>query len=380
MKATVYTIILCLIPGSLFAAEFPEPVYKTVVPGVLYGQVKQKDPLISYHVVKVDTHNKNIKIRPIRSRTHETLGQMSKRLLAEGVPLLGAITGDYYHYNSEYDLTLPWGILVQRGELLFSPTGKSALVMDAQEVPRICLPEMKASIYQSDDSSGITVLAVNRQVEFQGDGCCLYTPAWGTSAPEIPEGFAVTVKRDSVIRVDKSIQGKVVGFNRMPVRALIPGDGFVLVMEKLSILDQPWMKLGNPVTLKLDLSPVSEEVIGGGPRLLRDGRVSVEMSQENFGRGKAAYLRRGRHPRSAVGISSGGEILFLVVVEGRSRDSRGMNMDELAELMLSLGARAAMAFDGGRSVGMFVGGREAVTGHRGMADALGVFAVEKADK
>ncbi len=55
-------------------------------------------------------------------------------------------------------------------------------------------------------------------------------------------------------------------------------------------------------------------------------------------------------PRSAIGYSRNGRYLYLVVVDGRQPFySEGMTLQELAHLMLSLGAEYAMNLDGGGS-------------------------------
>lgn len=55
-------------------------------------------------------------------------------------------------------------------------------------------------------------------------------------------------------------------------------------------------------------------------------------------------------PRSAIGYSSNGRYLYLVVVDGRQPlYSEGMTVRELASLMRSLGADYAMNLDGGGS-------------------------------
>ncbi len=62
-------------------------------------------------------------------------------------------------------------------------------------------------------------------------------------------------------------------------------------------------------------------------------------------------------PRSAVGYSKNGRYLYLVVVDGRQPlYSEGMTVQELAELMRSVGAYYAMNLDGGGSSTMVVQG------------------------
>ena len=57
-----------------------------------------------------------------------------------------------------------------------------------------------------------------------------------------------------------------------------------------------------------------------------------------------------RHPRTAIGSDRNGEVLWLVVVDGRQGGySEGMNMHELASVMKGLGCWTATNMDGGGS-------------------------------
>ena len=57
-----------------------------------------------------------------------------------------------------------------------------------------------------------------------------------------------------------------------------------------------------------------------------------------------------RHPRTAIGTAKRGEILWLVVVDGRQQHySEGMNLHELANLMKKIGCWKATNMDGGGS-------------------------------
>jgi hypothetical protein len=56
------------------------------------------------------------------------------------------------------------------------------------------------------------------------------------------------------------------------------------------------------------------------------------------------------HPRTALGLDTGGRILWLAVVDGRQPGfSEGMTTGEVAELMRGLGCRDAVNLDGGGS-------------------------------
>lgn len=56
------------------------------------------------------------------------------------------------------------------------------------------------------------------------------------------------------------------------------------------------------------------------------------------------------HPRTAVAVDAEGQTLWLIVVDGRQLDySEGVTLDELADIVLELGAEIALNLDGGGS-------------------------------
>lgn len=65
---------------------------------------------------------------------------------------------------------------------------------------------------------------------------------------------------------------------------------------------------------------------------------------------------RAPHPRTAVGVSSDGTMLYFVVADGRRPEVPGMTLPELARFFVDeLGACSAMNLDGGGSSAMWVG-------------------------
>ena len=66
-------------------------------------------------------------------------------------------------------------------------------------------------------------------------------------------------------------------------------------------------------------------------------------------------FNRLRHPRSAIGIKPDGSVLLLTV-DGRQKNSAGMNLFELANVMKWLGCTSAINLDGGGSTTLWVNG------------------------
>lgn len=93
----------------------------------------------------------------------------------------------------------------------------------------------------------------------------------------------------------------------------------------------------------------AEQILSFGPALVADGAVSVEKGQE-VSRAKSS------NPRTAIGIVGENHYVF-VVSDGRTSDSQGLSLYELAEFMQSLGVTTAYNLDGGGSSTLYFNGQ-----------------------
>jgi exopolysaccharide biosynthesis protein len=88
-----------------------------------------------------------------------------------------------------------------------------------------------------------------------------------------------------------------------------------------------------------------ENALGGFRRVLEKGALPERLL--------ASEKDAPRHPRSAAGLSSGGE-LILLAVDGRRPGSRGVTEAELGLILKKLGAFDGLNFDGGGSTALAV--------------------------
>ena len=86
-----------------------------------------------------------------------------------------------------------------------------------------------------------------------------------------------------------------------------------------------------------------------GPALLIDGEIAVDAGDE-VGRAKAS------NPRTSIGIVDDLHYLF-VVSDGRTNESEGLSLLELAQVLQDLGAKTAYNLDGGGSSTMVFQGK-----------------------
>lgn len=96
------------------------------------------------------------------------------------------------------------------------------------------------------------------------------------------------------------------------------------------------------------LTDGAQQVLSFGPALVMDGSISVTEGEE-VGKAKAS------NPRTAIGIIDNLHYVF-VVSDGRTDESDGLSLYELAKFMQSLGVTTAYNLDGGGSSTMYFNG------------------------
>ncbi|MDN4066540.1 phosphodiester glycosidase family protein [Paenibacillus vini] len=96
-----------------------------------------------------------------------------------------------------------------------------------------------------------------------------------------------------------------------------------------------------------------------GPRLLVDGKVSLDVKAEGF---KDPKILTGGGARSALGLTRDHKLILLT--------TSGATIPQLAEMMKQAGAYQAMNLDGGASSGLYYNGKYLTTPGRQISNAL----------
>ena len=102
------------------------------------------------------------------------------------------------------------------------------------------------------------------------------------------------------------------------------------------------------VTAEQLISKGAVQTLSFGPALVENGSIAVTQDEE-VGKAMAS------NPRTAIGIIDECHYVF-VVSDGRTDESEGLTLYELAELMDSLGVETAYNLDGGGSSTMYFNG------------------------
>lgn len=102
------------------------------------------------------------------------------------------------------------------------------------------------------------------------------------------------------------------------------------------------------VTAEELLEQGAQELLSFGPALIENGTIAV-TEEDEVGKAMAS------NPRTAIGIIDNLHYVF-VVSDGRTEESEGLSLLELAEFMDGLGVETAYNLDGGGSSTMYFNG------------------------
>lgn len=103
------------------------------------------------------------------------------------------------------------------------------------------------------------------------------------------------------------------------------------------------------ITAQELLDKGAQQVLSFGPALLENSTISVSQNEE-VGKAKAS------NPRTAIGIIDDLHYVF-VVSDGRTSESTGLSLYQMAEFMQGLGVTTAYNLDGGGSSTMYFNGK-----------------------
>jgi phosphodiester glycosidase len=264
------------------------------------------------------------------------------------------------------------GVLVLDGKLISEPIdGRAAFGLIKKPIgTEIIFDHLKfLGGVESVRGRRFTIGGINRPRE--ADEMIVYTPEFHRTTLTTPGGVELIARRNKVIRV-RDGEGS----------SVIPLDGFVISASGRA---RDWalanLRVGSKVSLVTKVVPLESEpagswkqasfVVGGGPQLIRKGRVAITFEAEKI----APNFVNDRHPRTAIARLKDGRML-IVTVDGRQPGtSVGMPLPELAALLLEFGGSDGINLDGGGSTTMVLNGKVVnkpsdQTGERPVSDAL----------
>ncbi|MGI5506907.1 phosphodiester glycosidase family protein [Lentzea sp. CA-135723] len=256
------------------------------------------------------------------------VGYVDPGTVAQAAPLsqqapgaVAAINGDFFDIDNS---TAPEGVGVRDGELRKSGSGR-AVGIDAAGIGSVMETFFEGTL------NGTHELTQLNSAKIDVNGIGVFNPLWGTysraRATQGASNTAEVIVEDDVVRT--------VGIpSNEPIKglALVGRDKGADVLRTLKPGD------------RVDVSFKNRTSNGSEPRTAIGGR---QLLVEN---GRNVAPADPLHPRTAVGFSKDGKKMQMLTVDGRqSPYLQGLDLRDLADAMIELGAHNALNLDGGGS-------------------------------
>ena len=314
--------------------KYPKAVIKDVTDGVKHIKLTKyySGRPVRINVVQIDMELvKNLELMPVLSSEDTLKSRRTISAIAKNNDALVALNGTYFKPQTG----VPLGTLMINEKLYTGPIYDRVamgIFDDGFDIARV---QLDASV----KGSGTTIKVDNiNQPRMLSTHVLIYTPEWGKYSPAAPKyGVGLQVVDNKITKASANA-------------VEIPENGYVISGPK-SILYALLEKKDAKLTIKTTPEWKGvKHIISGGPYLVKDGEVYVDMTAQKLG------SIGGRNPRSAIGYTADNN-LILVAVDGREGSSIGMTLMELANFMKASGCIGAINLDGGGSTVMYVDGQ-----------------------
>jgi exopolysaccharide biosynthesis protein len=373
------TVIVALFVAGISPGQAPPPLKSEFIArGVEHIQITRgfksdKEATGPWFINMLRIDLTKARLRLVHAMDEE-VGLETVSSIATRYGALAAINSGYFRTTGTYRGDSV-GVEVLNGKLLSEPNNARAAVglIEANGTQRVIFGHVIFEGQVIVGSAAKHVINGLNRPRAENE-LIIFTPEFHRTTLTDPNGLEVIVRR-----------GRVAELRDMKGSSTIPADGFVISVAGAA---RQWalerMRVGIRVTLSLNWSPTETEqtdlwkeaanIIGGGPQLIRNGRVEITNAPEKI---LPAFVNDG-HPRTAIAKLKSEQVL-LVTVDGRQPgESIGMSLTMLADLLIEFGAIEAINLDGGGSTTMVVKNKVVnkpsdTTGERPVSDAILIY-------
>ncbi len=329
---------LSLLFSTVYANEIYS--YKEAIPvseGITLYKVEEFHSThnLTYSYIEADLSNENIGLTLLKSQRGMDYSETNAALALSEENVVASLNADFFSHVD--DKTIALGIEIKDGKMLQSPINPDTMATISKTGDEILMGYLDFHIMAvAPNWEYEEIRHLNKHTSYYGD-ILMFTSDFNGGYSPAPGGEVVEV----VIE-----EGIIKEFRRNLPPCEIPENGCVLaVSEGSSMFFSNNFEIGDEIKFDYYITPdisSADLAFGGGAMLVSDG-VALKSFSHNI---------TGYNPRSAIGISEDGKKLYLVAVNGRQGESRGMSMTELALLMKELGCHTAVNLDGGGSTTM----------------------------
>ena len=337
---------------TLARKKKPESWTRThrLAPGVKYTQIKDLKGPYRIHIVSIKLAKASTLDTVLANDTLPGLERTSD--MARRSDALVAINGDYAR-----DSGRPVHTFAVDGDLSQTPLmwGRNFSVDRSESQAHIGHPQTRAWMYEPGNDIELDIERVNAGAPTTSE-LALFTSAGGgeemppenACSARLMQATATTPRGNHGVEADFEVDQVLCGPKRLWLKGGVvvstPAEG-KRVTEITSLVPGDTVSLGWTLGWQGVL-----DTIGGNPTMIENGQII----EENVSGAGTFFVR---HPRTGVGSTADGRVLF-VTVDGRQPGySIGMTLERFARLFKDLGATWALNLDGGGSTTVVINGK-----------------------
>lgn len=363
---------LVLFSSSLLAQVTGGPsASREVGPAAKHHKFYRETGPWAIEVLEFDYKHLYLQLETVRAQQPnglELTSRLSAREDREGARVVAAINGDFFDKQG-----FPLNLQIRQGEIVHGVYPRSVFVMNADKQPGIAVPELTGLVI-SRRGALHAIAGINRAR--REDEMIAYNRFNGANTNTNRYGAETALRLLGRSCVNDTITAVVLTQMRQSGNSALHDSLYILSAHgRAANWAAQHLVEGDTVKLlwQIPQAPAClTAAIGGTPRLIRDGKISIESEVEQ----NHPDFAPTRHPRTAIGFNERNTRMYFVVVDGRQPGySVGMSLQELAEFLLELGCTQAINLDGGGSSTMVVRGDVVnrpsdLAGERPVANAL----------
>ena len=362
---------LCVFGGLCILISAQD--FKPIRDGVEYAEVSRKlgDDPVKLNLLRLDL----TKVRlDVHHAVDAAIGTEKTSSIATRKGAVAAINAGFFRLDTTIFAGDAAGVLMVDGKLLSeSSNNRSSIgILNNKDRTEVSFGRLQtSSIVGFGTDTEFTFDGINR--ERKANEIILFTPDFDQKTLTDSNGTEIVLTNCKIEEFRWwCINAQI---NENQGGSAIPGDGLVISIGKdaveksnniLYFAERARSKAGDfentfRVIRRVEsLEPRSQiffskvdDITNGVPQLIKNGKIDITWEQEK----SSKVFVETRHPRTAVAKMKDGKFL-MITVDGRQPGvSVGMNLNELAEYLLGLGAVDAMNLDGGGSTTMFLDGK-----------------------
>ncbi len=303
-------------------------------------EILTSDGWVEAQVLEVDLDDENTKLGLLYS-SEGTKKLDSVKNMVMGLKAIAGINGDYFAGSSGIGSSI--GTAIDNSKIYSSSseenktkdTFTSFIMSDDGKIFYEYLTD-EIKIY-NDNGFSMNARYVNKYTD-NTDIPTIYTREWG----ELSIG-----KKDNLYITEIVVEnGKVIEIrdNEEPVE--IPENGFVIMCtgENANKLKEN-LRIKSKAYYEVNYTPNIDKInfiITGGTKLIENGIIPESYS----------HVVSGKNPRTVIGTNKKKDKVYLITIDGRSKTSIGMTLDEVSEFLKEIGVYSAINLDGGGSTTM----------------------------